>query len=103
MRGGKGVINYESVPNSSGSSGANYVTGLVGNLDTQYKNALVGSGSGNELVVGQRATMSGGRRRRRRGGSFGPVVADAIVPLGLLAAQQTYGRRSRKNRRTRRR
>jgi hypothetical protein len=107
MRGGKGVNmsanNFESVTNSSGQSGSTYVSGLVGDLTTQYNNALVGSGSGNVLVTGQRTTMSGGRRRRRRGGSFGPVVADAVVPLGLLALQQTYGKRSRKARRTRRR
>jgi hypothetical protein len=113
MRGGKGVNmfpnNFESVqPNSVSSSGWSYVNNLVGGLDTQYNNTFLGNGTGNELVIGaQKAPMSGGRRRRhRRGGYFGPVVADAIVPLGLLAAQQTYGKRfkkSRKSRRTRKR
>jgi hypothetical protein len=113
MRGGKGVNmfpnNFESVSGSNGSSGWSYVNNLVGGLDQQYNNTLVGNGSGNQLVVGtQKVQMTGGRhhRRNRRGGYFGPVISDAIVPLGLLAAQQTYGKRlkrSRKSRRTRRR
>ena len=101
--------NYEQVTGNGGPSGWSYVSGLVGNLDQQYNNTLVGNGSGNQLVVGtQKVQMTGGRhhRRNRRGGYFGPVISDAIVPLGLLAAQQTYGKRlkrSRKSRRTRRR
>ena len=104
--------NYEQVTGNGGPSGWSYVSGLVGNLDQQYNNTLVGNGSGNQLAINNRGpTMSGGRHRRnhskrhrRRGGSFGPVIYDAIVPLGLLAAQQTYGKRkSRKNRITRRR
>lgn len=110
MKGGKGVnmfpSNFESVSSSNGSSGWGYVNNLVGGLDQQYNNTFLGNGSGNQLVFGaSKAPMTGGRHRRRnrRGGSFGPVVSDAIVPLGLLAVQQTYGKRSRKSRRTRRR
>jgi hypothetical protein len=110
MRGGASMGNtYEPVLNSGGDSGWSYVNNRVGGLDEQYK-ALMGNGQGNQLNVNDNSlTMSGGRRRRRRsrrhrrGGSFGPVIADAIVPLGLLAAQQTYGRRTKRSRRSRRR
>jgi hypothetical protein len=108
MRGGSNtfVNNYETVSNSEGSSGWKYVNNLVGGLDQQYQ-SLMGNGSGNTLNV--RGSMSGGRRRRhrsrrhRRGGSFGPVIADAIVPLGLLAAQQTYGKRIKSRKTAKRR
>lgn len=105
MRGGSNMFgnNYENVSNSGGTAGWKYVNDLVGGLDQQY-GSLMGNGSGNTLNV--RGSMSGGRRRRhskrnRRGGSFAPVIADAVVPLGLLAAQQTYGRRRRKTQRKR--
>jgi hypothetical protein len=106
MRGGSKMFgnSYETVSNAGGSSGWKYMSDLVGDTNQQYKNTLMGNGSGNTLNV-RSSTMSGGRRRRnrsrrhRRGGSFGPVVADAIVPLGLLAAQQSYGRKLRKSRR----
>ena len=109
MRGGKGLVgnSYETVSNSGGPSAWGYVNNLVGGLDTQYNNSLIGNTPGTNLVVGSRGTMSGGRHRhghrhrRRRGGSFGHVISNAVVPLGLLAAQQTYGRRSRKNRKSR--
>lgn len=112
LRGGSNMFgnSYENVSNSGGSSGWSYMNNLVGNLDDQYNKTLMGNGSGNTLNV-RGSTMSGGRRRRRnrsrrnrRGGSFAPAVADAVVPLGLFALQQTYGKRgSRKSRRTRRR
>jgi hypothetical protein len=43
------------------------------------------------------------RNRNRRGGFLGEVVNQAIVPLGLLGLQQTYGRKRGGSRRTRRR
>jgi hypothetical protein len=106
MRGGSNMFgnNYEPVTDSGGSSGWSYMNKLVGGLDQQY-NSLMGNGTGNTLSV-RSQPMAGGRKRRhsrhrRRGGSFMPVVADAVVPLGLLAVQQTYGKR-RKSKRTRR-
>ena len=106
MRGGSSVGNtYEQVPENGGESGWNYVNKLVGGLDQQYNGALMGNGSGNQLAINSRAsTMSGGRRHRRkhrRGGYLSPAITDAIVPLGLLAAQQTYGRKFKKSRKTR--
>ena len=93
MRGGKALVgnSYETVSSSGGPSGWSYVNNLVGGLDTQYNNSLVGNTPGTNLVVGSRGTMSGGRRHRhRRGGSFGNVISNAVIPLGLLAVQQTY-------------
>lgn len=104
MRGGSNMFgnNYETVSNSGGSSGWKYMDNLVGGLDDQYR-SLMGNGSGNTLNV-RGSTMSGGRRRRHRSRRYrrgGSLVADAVVPLGLLAVQQTYGKRSRKTRRRR--
>jgi hypothetical protein len=39
--------------------------------------------------------QSGAGSRRRRGGFLGEVVNQAIVPLAILGAQQSYGRRKR--------
>jgi hypothetical protein len=94
--------NYEPVSNSSGTSGWGYMNNIVGGLDQQY-NSLMGSGSGNTLNI-RSPSMAGGRkysRHHRRGGSFIPVIANAVVPLGLLAVQQTYGKRTN-SKRTRR-
>jgi hypothetical protein len=108
MRGGSSIgNNYEQVPGNGGDSGWNYVNKLVGGLDQQYNGALMGSGSGNQLAINSRtSTMSGGRHRRhrknRRGGYLSPAITDAIVPLGFLALQQTYGRKLKKSRKTRR-
>lgn len=93
--------------------------GTMGNGWTQFMNSLslqpgqnAASASSNDIVpVGRlnandpRIPISkvGGRRRRRRsskrGGSMTAVLSQAAVPGVLLAAQQTYGRRTRKHRR----
>ena len=39
-----------------------------------------------------------GQSRSRRGGFFGSVLEQAIVPFGLLAAQNRYAKRTRKHR-----
>jgi hypothetical protein len=48
--------------------------------------------------------QSAGKRRRksRRGGFFGEVINQGIVPLSILGLQQTYRKKSRGGRRTRR-
>ena len=40
----------------------------------------------------------GGSRRRKRGGFMGSIISDAVVPFGLLALQQSYGKRSKSRR-----
>ena len=51
--------------------------------------------------------QSAGRRRKsrrsRRGGFFGQVINQAIVPFGLLGLQQTYRKKSRGGRKSRKR
>jgi hypothetical protein len=39
-----------------------------------------------------------GQTRSRKGGFFGAVIQDALVPFGLFAAQNAYGKRTRKHR-----
>ena len=106
---------------------APYVLSQYGNGNTQWDNVFRGSGPspyGNQLVnlqhpgVTSPASLSppptssappattappagqkGGSRRRRRGGFMGSVLSQAVVPFGLLALQQRYGRRM-KSRRT---
>ena len=39
-----------------------------------------------------------GQTRSRKGGFFGNVLQEALVPFGLFAAQNAYGKRTRKNR-----
>ena len=39
-----------------------------------------------------------GQTRSRKGGFFGAVLQDALVPFGLFAAQNAYGKRTRKHR-----
>ena len=103
MRGGRANTlspnNYETVTSNGGSSGWSYVNNIVGNLDQQYNKALMGNGSGNQLMSGGRRRRYKRSRRNRRGGSFASAVNTAIVPLGLLAAQQMY--KSRKLRKSR--
>jgi len=45
---------------------------------------------------------AGKRRKNRRGGFFGEVINQAIVPFGLLGLQQTYRKKSRGGKGTRR-
>jgi len=54
-----------------------------------------------------RHNMKGGSKRRRsrgkKGGYWGNVIGQALVPFGLLAAQQTYGKRKHSNTKTHKR
>lgn len=103
------------------ASGWGYVSGVVGDLNTQLNNVF-GPNShaiGNEITPisgnpnsNQSAKMRGGKRRTKgrratrgrrtkKGGNWGNVIGQAMVPFGILGLQQTYGRR-RKNNKTRR-
>lgn len=109
---------------AGGSEGAApYVLSQYGDGNTQWDNVFTGSGPspyGNQLVNLQHpgvtspamvpkpeppaapvAGQKGGSRRRRRGGFMGSVLSQAAVPFGLLALQQSYGRRLKSRRRGR--
>jgi len=113
MRGGNG--NY-----TSGSTYGSYVNGSP---NSQFSRTFDATGpyaarAGSEYVGAQgqwsnqpnvpsaqnlSLVQSAGRRRRsRRGGFFGEVINQAIVPFGLLGLQQTYRKKSRGGRGTRR-
>lgn len=52
-------------------------------------------------IANAQIKLSGGRKRKgrgKKGGFFGQLISQALVPLGLLGMQQTYGKRSRKHR-----
>jgi len=109
---------------AGGSEGAApYVLSQYGDGNTQWDNVFRGSGPspyGNQLVNLQHAgvtspaslspppTQSGGSRKRgkgkgrgKKGGFIGSVLSQAVVPFGLLALQQSYGRRMKSRRRGR--
>jgi hypothetical protein len=109
---------------ASGAEGAApYVLSQYGDGNTQWDNVFRGTGPspyGNQLVNLQHpgvtspamvpkpeppappaATQKGGSRRRRRGGFMGSVLSQAAVPFGLLALQQSYGRRMKSRRMSR--
>ena len=118
--------NYATVNYSNnGGGGAGWVEGKYGNEDQQYNSVFdIGSKTlGNSFTVlpaSQTPTpanlsliqSAGGRRRgrgrmtKKRGGFLmGEVINQAVVPFGLLALQNRYGRRKsrmNKSRRSRR-
>ena len=110
---------------AGGTEGAApYVLSQYGDGNTQWDNVFRASGPspyGNQLVNLQHAGVTSpamvpnpattappaatagqkGGSRRKRGGFMGGVLTQAIVPLGLLALQQSYGRRMKTRRRGR--
>ena len=112
--GGSGAANP-----STYSSAATYALASAGDANTQFKNVFVEPTAhrGNGLV-GLEGQWVGGRRRRRRsrsksisrtksrsrtrsrsrkqkGGFWNQVISNALTPLALLTAQQTYPRKKR--------
>ena len=106
---------------SSASSYGTYVDG--GTIGQQFRdtfgqnhfgntsNSIVGAQQQNSGLSGQpnssnlALVQAAGRRRRRKGygssmsrkkrGGFFPIISQAAAPLGLLALQQTYKKKSR--------
>jgi hypothetical protein len=100
-RGGAGAPNP-----SSYSSAASYGLAVNGTGDQQYARTFEGPGSGPGVYTGVQGQKAGGKRtRRKRGGFLGEIINQAIVPFTILGMQQTYrkkhrgGRKSRKHRR----
>ena len=106
MRGGQGAAEWGVQVNGSTNAQFNRVFG------PEYANipgnVIIGAQGQNITpadripTVADLARVQAGGRRRRRGGFLGEVVNQAIVPFGLLGMQQTYRRKSRGGRRTRR-
>ena len=99
-RGGS-VKGMPPAPNQSSYSSAHQYGSVVsGTGDQQWNRVFENGNHGNALtgVQGQQSVFQaqkGGRTKRKRGGIFGAVIDQAIVPFGILALQNTYGRRGR--------
>ena len=89
-----------------GAGAAEYMLGLVGNGDTQFRNVMDNNSQSNVIVPLAGTQRAGGRSARSRRGGFlaglGGVVNQAIVPFSILGMQQTYKKKSYGGRRTRR-
>ena len=114
MRGGNGNYTsgstYGSYVNGSGDSQFARTFDATGPYASRIGTEYVGAqGQWSQQPAGPSAeqlnlVQSAGKRRRksRRGGFFGEVINQAIVPFGLLGLQQTYKKKSRGGRKTRR-
>jgi hypothetical protein len=114
--------NYKGGSYTSASTYGSYVNGSP---DSQFARTFDQSGpygarTGSEYVGAQgqwshqpntpsteqlNLVQSAGKRRRKskRGGFFGEIINQAVVPFGLLGLQQTYRKKTRGGRKTRRR
>lgn len=113
MRAGSGnysdASSYGMYVSGTGGSQWNRTMDQAGHYGQVPGNTIIGAQGQNVPPVSQMPNsgnlnliQSGAGRRRRRGGFLGEVVNQAIVPFGLLGLQQTYRRKSRGGRRTRR-
>lgn len=107
LRGGAGVLppsntssNNAPSPSSYGSA-ASYQLAVNGKTNDQLTRVNDDGAQSNAIVgiQGQKA----GRGKCKRGGLWGEVINQAVVPFGILAAQQSYrkrngGKRTRKSR-----
>jgi hypothetical protein len=79
-----------------GAGAAEYMLGLVGNGDTQFRNVMDNNSQSNVIVPLAGTQRAGGRSARSRRGGFmglGGIINQAVVPLSILGMQQTYGRK----------
>lgn len=114
-RGGNGsytsAANYQEYVNGSSvndqinrtfgdsvSNNGNLIIGAQGQNST-----MSGTPTGEQLSLIQSAGRRGSHGRKRRGGVWGSVINQAIVPFGLLGLQQTYGKRRKGGKYTKRR
>ena len=93
---------------SSYSSGAGYGMAVNGSGDSQFARVFDQSGADgpyqSNTIIGVQGqnlgpnsiTQKAGRRKKgKKGGFFGPVINQALVPFTILGMQQTYGRKKR--------
>jgi hypothetical protein len=89
----------------------NYAMGQTGGGSRRHKRRAMKNGSkrmrrrqSQSQTQGQAQSQSQGQAQSQSGGmfaTFGALLKEALVPLGLLAAQQAYGRSYGKKNRTR--
>lgn len=82
-------------PYNSASSYGMYVNGTTDDqfMRTMSQSGQYGSVPGNTIIGAQGQNAQRAGSRRKRGGFIGEVVNQAIVPLSILAMQQTYRKR----------
>jgi len=107
MRGGDGAADWVHANFGNGQQqwdntfGPNSITQQGNLLPTVPGAPAVVPGTFPQGVIGNSANVSaaqsGGRRRKRKGGFWGNVVSQALVPFGLLFAQNRFSRRHRKH------
>lgn len=110
MRGGSysSATTYGQYVNGSGDSQWDRTMDQGGAYGGVQSNVIIGAQGQNSQLVGVptasqlQLAQGGGGRRRRKGGFLGGVINQALVPVALLGMQQTFGRKRRGGRRTRR-
>jgi len=93
---------------SGGGGAAGYVNRIAGSsTNGQLERTFSGNENGNALVLTNGKSVGGTRRKGkgkgRRGGQWSQIFNQAIVPAGILALQQSYRRRGKGGKRTKRR
>ena len=90
---------------------SNWMLNTVGDANKQYSDVFdIGSKTpGNAIISLDGKHHAGGSRRKRRhrvrrsrGGNWGSVLNQAVVPFGLLGIQQSYRRKKRGGKHTKR-
>jgi hypothetical protein len=98
MRNKKNSLKYKggAADPSSYSDAQSYMRATVGSPNTQYNNVFSNSAVGHPASISTLDGQKAGRgrtRRQKKGGLWGNVINQAVVPFGILAMQQTYGRK----------
>ena len=108
MKGGSysSATTYGQYVNGSGDSQWNRTMDQGGSYGNVQSNLLIGAQGQNSQLNGapsasQMKLIQGGGRRRRKGGFLGSVINQALPPVAILAMQQTYGRKKRGGKYTR--
>jgi len=88
------------------TSAADYMLKTVGTGNEQYNDVFDQSKSHTQsnAIVSLNGKQHAGKRRSKtqKGGFWGSLLKTAAVPLAILGLQQTFGRRKRGGKKTRR-
>jgi hypothetical protein len=111
MRGGSysSATTYGQYVNGSGGSQWDRTMDQSGSYGKIQGNTIIGAQGQNVTPTtqvpsgAQMSLVQKAGRRGRRGGFLGEVINQAIVPFGILAAQQTFRRKKGGSKGTRRR